>query len=256
MNAKRYTVSQVARMANVTVRTLHHYDEIGLLAPAERARNGYRYYRHADLERLHQILLLRELEFSLEAIGELLGRPEAERRAALVGQRDRLRERRRRTEAVLRAIDATLEAMEEERAMETTRLFDGFDSFDHTEYEAETQERWGHTEAFKESQRRTRGYGKEQWNEIKREGDDIWARLAALLKSGADPTGPEARALAEEHRQHLARWFYDCGPDMHTGLADMYEADDRFQAFFETWGEGFTEFVTRAFRANAEAQRG
>lgn len=253
MNAKRYTVSQVARMANVTVRTLHHYDEIGLLVPAERARNGYRYYHHRDLERLHQILLLRELEFSLEAIGELLARPDADRRAALVGQRDRLTERRRRTDAVLRAIDATLEAMDEERDMDTTRLFDGFESFDHAEYEAEADERWGQTDAYRESQRRSKKYGPKEWEAIKREGDDIWARLAALMKSGADPTAPEAMALAEEHRQHIARWFYDCGPAMHAGLADLYEADDRFQTFFETWGEGLTEFVSRAFRANAEA---
>lgn len=251
MNAKRYTVSQVARMANVTVRTLHHYDEIGLLVPSERAPNGYRYYHHAELERLHQILLLRELEFSLEAIGEVLAAPEAERRAALAGQRDRLGERMRRTGAVLRAIDATLEAMNEERAMDTTRLFEGFESFDHAEYEAEAEERWGTTDAWRESRRRTKTYGEKQWAEIKREGDDIWARLAALMRSGAAPTGPEALALAEEHRKHIARWFYDCSPAFHAGLADMYEADDRFQAFFETWGEGFTEFVTRVFRANA-----
>ncbi len=135
MSAKSYTVSRVARMAHVTVRTLHHYDSIGLLVPSRRSGNGYRLYSAEDLQRLQQILLFRQLGFSLEAIQRLLDEPAYDCRSALRAQRDLLRKRVRQAEAVIRAVDATLDALEGGREMETAKMFDGFEGFDPAQHE-------------------------------------------------------------------------------------------------------------------------
>lgn len=158
MSAKGHTVSQVARLAHVTVRTLHHYDEIGLLIPSQRSAAGYRLYTDEDVARLHQILLFRELGFGLDAIGQVLDEPLVERRTALREQRDRLVLQKQRTDAVIRAVDQALAALEGETPMPTDKMFEGFDQFEHAQYADEARERWGHTDAYQESERRTRAY--------------------------------------------------------------------------------------------------
>jgi DNA-binding transcriptional MerR regulator len=249
--AKRYTVSQVASMAHVTVRTLHHYDEIGLLVPSERTAKGYRLYDEADLRRLQQILIFRELDFSLEAIGQILDAPVFERGTALRAQRDVLVRGLRRTEAVLKAVDAALAAMEGEGTMDTKRMFEGFEEFDHAKHQAEAEQRWGHTDAYKESMRRAKQYSREDWVAIKAEGEAATNQLAALLAEGKAPDGQEAMDAAEVHRMHITRWFYPCSHAMHVGLARMYQADARFTETYEKRAKGLAAFVARAIEANA-----
>jgi DNA-binding transcriptional MerR regulator len=250
--AELWTVSEVAEMAHVTVRTLHHYDEIGLLTPCRRSDAGYRLYDRPELDRLHQILLYRELGFSLDAIGPLLDQSAMDRCTALRAQRALLEEKQRRTDAVIRAIDAALQSLEGGRPMETREMFSGFEGFDHAEHAEEARERWGDSDAYRESMRRARKYGKKEWSAVQEEADGIMARLAELMAGGATPASPEAVALAEEHRRHIDRWFYPCSPAMHAGLADMYEADARFGEYFEQRAEGLTGFVAAAIRANAD----
>ena len=245
-----YTVGEVAALARVTVRTLHHYDRIGLLAASQRSESGYRLYDYGDLERLRQIRLMRELRFSLDAIGEMLDGPAYDRRTALVAQRELLRERQERTDRIIRGVDRALTALEEETKMDATEMFDGLEEFDHTQYEDEARERWGHTDAYKESMRRTRGYGKSDWNTIKQEGDTIMAKLAELLAEGAQAAGRAAMNLAEQHRHHIDRWFYPCTHGMHCNLAEMYTADPRFEEYFEKRAKGLAAFVQDAIRAN------
>ncbi|HZD03899.1 MAG TPA: MerR family transcriptional regulator, partial [Longimicrobiales bacterium] len=155
MTGDRRTVGEVARLARTTVRTLHHYDEIGLLRPSGRSDTGYRLYGDRDLERLHQILVLRELDVPLDTIREILDDPTYDRGRALRGQRELLEERLRRTESIIRAVDAALDALTGGRKMMPEELFEGFDP---SEYEDEARERWGGTEAYAESARRARGY--------------------------------------------------------------------------------------------------
>ena len=245
------TVGEVAGRAHVSVRTLHHYDEIGLLSPARRTDAGYRLYGAAELERLHEVLLFRELGLSLEAIAGVLEEPPADRARALLTHRAALERRRRRTDAVIRAVDRAIEALEKGEEMDTDELFEGFEDFDHARYADEAEERWGDTHAYKESQRRLKGYDKADMAAIKAEMDDIVKRFAAAMESGVGPMSEEARALAEEHRRHIHRRFYHCPPAMHAGLADMYEADPRFGETFEKYAEGLTAFVATAIRANA-----
>jgi DNA-binding transcriptional MerR regulator len=246
------TVGEAASLAHASVRTLHHYDEIGLVAPADRSDAGYRLYGPAELERLHQVLLFRELGFGLDAIGPLLDAPAADRRAALLTQRVALERRGRRIGAVLRAVDRAIDAMERGRPMETNELFEGFEDFDHARYADEAEERWGDTDAYAEAQRRTKGYDRKDWTAMKAEQDQILAAMASLMEGGARPTDPACLDVAEKHRRHIDRWFYPCSPEMHVGLADMYEADARFREHFDSRADGLAGFMAAAIRGNAD----
>ena len=203
-----HTVGEVAALARVTVRTLHHYDRIGLLSPSRRSNSGYRLYDYGDLERLRQIRLLRELQFSLEAIGEMLDAPAYDRRSALVAQRELLKERRERTDRIIRGVDRALTAMDEETPMDRTEMFDGLEEIDHEQFEGEVEQRWGDGDAYKSSMRRTRRYGKGDWARIKEGGASVLLRMAELMAAGAPAAGHAAMDLAEEHRRHIDRWFY------------------------------------------------
>jgi DNA-binding transcriptional MerR regulator len=247
-----HTVSEVARLAHVTVRTLHHYDEIGLLVPSDRSRAGYRLYSDDDLARLREILLFRELGFALDAIAELLEQGPAERRTALAQQRERLVAQRAQTDAVIRAVDAALDSLDGGRPMTTEKMFEGFEEFDHAKYEDEARERWGDTDAFKESARRTKSYGKAEWDAIKAEGGEILAAFAAAMAAGKRPRDPEVQAIAERHRLHIDRWFYPCTKQMHATVAAMYTQDPRFEAFYEKIAKGLAAFVSEAIVAAAE----
>ena len=118
-------------------------------------------------------------------------------------------------------------------------------------FDDEGRERWGHTSAWRESVRRTRGYTENDWARIRAESDEVFGRMAALMAEGTSPTSAAAMDLAESHRRHIDRWFYACSPDMHRGLASMYTADPRFSAYFEERHEGLAAFVADAIDANA-----
>ena len=253
---RAYQVKEVASIAGVSVRTLHHYDEIGLLVPSGRTDAGYRLYGSDDLLRLQQILIGRELGMPLEEIKRSLDDPSFDRRAALVRQRQELAARAERTAAMLRAVDAALAALTDDggRTMkdmtreEITKLFDGFDPTDHQD---EVEERWGKTEAYAESARRTSKYTKADWERYKAESHAIMSSAAELFGAGAPADGDEAKAVAEQHRLSIDRWFYPCAPGMHAGLADMYEADARFAESIDRYAPGLTSWLSAAIRANA-----
>lgn len=247
---ERYTVSRVAQLAHVTVRALHHYDEIGLLVPSDRASNGYRLYGVDDLARLQQILLFRQLGFGLDAIGQLLDATVYDRRRALEAQRQLLRDQRKKTDAIIRGVEAAIRALENGEPVDKETMFEGFEEFDPSKYEEEAKARWGETDEYKESLRRTRSYSKEHWAEIKAESGGILDRMVDLMASGARPDSEAAMDLAEEHRGHISRWFYPCSLQVHGGLGQMYTADPRFMEFFERHGQGLADFLQKAIAAN------
>jgi hypothetical protein len=126
-----------------------------------------------------------------------------------------------------------------------------FEGFDPAQYEDEARERWGHTEAYRESQRRAARYTEADWREIRDEGDAIEQAFADLLRAGESATGDAARAVAERHRAHISRWFYDCSPQTQRGLAEMYIADDRFAQHYERRAAGLATYVHDAILASA-----
>ena len=247
---RTYRVADVARLSGVSIRALHHYDAIGLLVPAGRTEAGYRLHTDADLLRLQQLLIQRELGFSLEAIKRWLDDPRFDQRAALVEQRGRLEEKARALDAMLRAVDAALAVVGRDPhggIMDMKEIFGGFDP---SVYEAEVEERWGGA-ALDESNRRVKTYTAEDSKRWRVENAAIYGDAAAAMRRGIDPVSPEAMQIAERHRLSIDQWFYPCSKAIHAGLADMYEADDRFRATIDAAGEGLTTFLAAAIRANA-----
>jgi DNA-binding transcriptional MerR regulator len=251
-----WTVGELARLAGVTVRTLHHYDRIGLVQPHDRTAAGYRSYDVRDLDRLQQVLVYRELGFPLEEIATLLDDPEVDPAAHLRRQHRLLRDRLGRTQAMVAAVEKEMEARQMGISLTPEERFEVFGDFRPEDHEAEAEERWGDTEAYAESQRRTRGYRKEDWLRVKAEGADVERRFAAALAAGAPADSATAMDLAEEHRQQISRNFYDCPPEMHAGLGRMYVEDERFTAHYERIAPGLAQYVSTAVQANAARQAG
>ncbi|MBQ0896954.1 MerR family transcriptional regulator [Micromonospora purpureochromogenes] len=246
-----YTVGQVAKAARVTVRTLHHYDEIGLLSPSGRTAAGYRRYDDADLERLQHIRFYRELGFPLEEIAAILDDPTADPAAHLRRQHELLSGRIGKLQEMVTAIELAMEARRMNINLTPEERFEVFGDFDPDAHAEEAEQRWGGTDAYRESNRRAARYSKEDWLRNKAENEDWGRRFVELMASGAAADSPEAMALAEEHRQLIGRWFYDCSYEIHTGLADMYLADPRFTAHYEAIAPGMAAYLNEAIHANA-----
>ncbi|MER5951703.1 MerR family transcriptional regulator [Streptomyces sp. NPDC001904] len=246
-----WSVGRVAGFAGVTVRTLHHYDEIGLLVPSERNRAGHRRYSEQDLDRLQRILFYRELGFPLDEVHTLLDDPATDPREHLRRRHDLLVARIEKLKKMADAVGHAMEAQKMGIRLTPEERFEVFGDKDPERYREEAEERWGGTEAYAESQRRAAAYTKEDWKRLQAEVDDWSARYAALVASGADAEGEPAMDLAEEHRLHISRWFYDCPHEMHVCLGDMYVADERFKAFYDAMGEGVAEHLRDAIHANA-----
>ena len=246
-----YTVGQVARAARVTVRTLHHYDEIGLLSPSGRTPAGYRRYDDADLDRLQLIRYYRELGFPLDEIAVILDDPDADPAAHLRRQHELLTGRIGKLQEMVAAIELAMEAKRMNIRLTPEERFEVFGDFDPDAHAEEAERRWGDSDAYRESNRRAAGYSKEDWLRNKAENEEWGRRLVAVLESGAPADSPEAMALAEEHRQLISRWFYECSYEIHTGLADMYVSDPRFTAHYEKIRPGMAAYLSEAIHANA-----
>jgi DNA-binding transcriptional MerR regulator len=249
------TVGQVATSFGVTVRTLHHYDEIGLLSPSERTPAGYRLYTPGDLTRLQHIVVYRRLGFPLETISELLdGGTSADvaghlrrQRAAVMSRLDEMRD-------LVTAIDRALEKEmtgTDLTPQEQKELFgDGFSD----EYAAEAQQRWGDSDAWRQSRARTSRYTKADWAEIAAESEAINAAFADAMAAGLPATSTEAMDAAERARAQIHERFYDLTPDFHRTLGDMYVADPRFTKTYEDIRPGLAQYVRDAIHANADRQ--
>ncbi|MEU6916090.1 MerR family transcriptional regulator [Streptomyces olindensis] len=246
-----YSVGQVAGFAGVTVRTLHHYDAIGLLVPSERSHAGHRRYGDADLDRLQQILFYRELGFPLDEVAVLLDDPEADPRAHLRRQHDLLTARIERLTKMAAAVEHAMEARTMGINLTPEEKFEVFGDKDPERYADEAEARWGGTDQYAESQRRVARYTKEDWQRIQDQSADWGERYGALMAASEPPAGEAAMALAEEHRQHICTWYYECSYDIHRGLGEMYVSDERFKAFYESMRPGLAEHLRDAIAANA-----
>jgi len=247
-----YTVGQLAEMAGVTVRTLHHYDRIGLLRASERTEGGYRRYEPRDVERLHRVLSYRELGISLDQIAALLDGAGADPLTHLRRQERLLRDRIARLEEMLAATHTMMEAHQMNLNLTPEERFELFGDFDPAVHAEEAEDRWGSTDAYERSQKRVRSYGPEEWRRIQEEARGIERDFARALGAEVDTADPRAMDLAEAHRQHIIRWFYECPPGMHLTLGEMYVADPRFTAHYEEQAEGLAAYVRDAIAANAE----
>ena len=245
------TVGQVAETFGVTVRTLHHYDAIGLVVPSDRTPAGYRLYTDADLARLATVVTYRRLDLPLDEVRALLdGDGSAEEH--LRRQRAVVETRLGELEELVTAIDRALEREMSEQPATTEDLKELFGDGFGDEYAAEAEERWGESDAWKQSVSRTKGYTKADWAEVKADQDRVNEALVEALRSGAPATSERAMDAAEAHRLHIHERFYDLDHAFHRGLADMYLADPRFTATYEDLAPGLAQYVHDAIHANAD----
>jgi MerR family transcriptional regulator, thiopeptide resistance regulator len=251
-----YSAGEVSKVSGVSVRTLHHYDEIGLLSPSGRSAAGYRQYQPDDLARLQQILCYRALGFDLRKIATILDDPRIDALDHLRQQRELLNSKVEHLQRMVRTVEKMMEARKMGINLNPDEMFEVFGDFDPAEHAEEAEQRWGKTDAFKESARRTSKYKKEDWKRLGKEADEIGAGLAEAMKSGAAATSPKAMDLAEQARLHIDNWFYPCSHEMHRNLGEMYVADPRFAKHYEDRAAGLAVYVRDAIAANADRAKG
>ena len=234
-------IKEFAKISGVSVRTLHYYDEIGLLPPAfvERA-TGYRYYDENSLLRMQEILFYRELDFSLKSIGEILSSPDHDTHKSLEEQKKLLTLKKERLERLISSIDA---------AMKGDNIMEAFDNSQFEVYKAEAQEKWGKTDAYKEHAEKTKGYSKEKWGGLAAGMDRIMADFAACMKNGEAPNCAEAQNLVKTLQNHITESYYPCTNEILAGLGQMYVADERFQNNIDKHADGTAAFICEAIEA-------
>ncbi|MFP3992465.1 MerR family transcriptional regulator [Streptomyces sp. E11-3] len=246
-----YSVGQVAGFAGVTVRTLHHYDEIGLLCPSGRSHAGHRRYDDRDLDRLQQVLFYRELGFPLDEVAALLDDPDTDPREHLRRQHELLSARIVKLQEMAAAVETAMEARKMGINLTPEEKFEVFGDFDPDQYAEEAEQRWGDTDAYKESQRKAASYTKDDWKRINDDFAAIHARMADLLAQGLPADSAEAMDVAEEHRRFISRFHYECSYELHGCLGEMYVSDERFTAFYEAIRPGLAVYMRDAMLANA-----
>jgi DNA-binding transcriptional MerR regulator len=239
----RYSVSQAARLAGVSVRTLRWYDEIGLLKPTEVTPAGYRFYDDEAMAVLQQILFYRELGVPLEQIGRILSAPEHDRTEALKKHRTLLELKRRRLDDMLRLVDKTIggNIMYSERPKPTQTDWEAVKN----QYAQEAAERWGNTEAFLESREKHKDYTPEKEAQIQAEMEEIFAAFGQC----ADPEGAEAQALVKRWQAHISQYHYNCTDGILACLGQMYAGDPRFQENLDKYGPGTAQKMSAAIAA-------
>lgn len=254
---ERLTVGQVTQRFGVTVRTLRHYDDVGLLTPGERSAGGYRLYTAADLLRLRHVVVYRRLGFSLGEIERILAAEDEEAVVVhLRRQRETVRARLTELEDLVAAIDRALEAEmtgtdltpEEQREL----FGEGFSD----EYAAEAEQRWGGTDAWEQSRRRASRYTEADWRRIAEEAQALNRRFAEAKRAGLPATSAEAMDAAEAARRQIHERFYDLTPEFHRHLGDLYVADPRFTRTYEDLEPGLAQYVRDAIHANADRAAG
>lgn len=244
-----FSVGELAKLTGVTIRTLHHYDEIGLVSPSARSRSSYRLYDDRDVLRLHQVLLLRELGMPLDEIAAALD-GELEQPEVLRRHREVLVAKRARLDHMLAELDARIEEVQTGVSLRPQDIATLFEGFDPALYEDEVKERWGDSPEYSESARRTRSYSKEDWQRYKAEAKAIGDALVALMHAGSAVTEPKVQALVEQHRQLIDRWFYPCSVAMHKRLGELYVSDPRFTENLDRFGPGYAQYLSSAIVAS------
>lgn len=239
----KYSISETAKLTGVSVRTLHYYDEIGLLSPTQVSESGYRYYDGLALERLQQILFYRELDFPLKEIANIMNASAYKKEDALNRQKELLQLKRKRLDKLLALLDANLKG-------DNTMSFQEFDTSVLEEakekYAKEVKMKWGHTDAYAQSKEKTASYSNEDWAKTMGKSDEIMQKFAQRV--GQSPESPEVQQLVEEWRSFITESYYDCTKEILAGLGQMYVMDERFTANIEKFGNGTANLMSEAIK--------
>lgn len=252
--AKRYSVKQVAELSGITIRTLHHYDEIGLLKPALRSEKRYRYYDENSLLRLQQILFYRELDLSLEQTREILDDPEFNYIKALKEHREQLIQRHQHLDQLIQTLDLTLGQIKGDQNMglKDKDLYKGFDQAKIDRWNKEVDEKYD-PEKVAESRRNVGKMSKERFNDVQQEGNRVTLALAESMDKGA--SAPEVMDLIREHHAWIEN-FYVCPAELYKGLGQLYVQNPEFTEFYEKIKPGLAAFMCAAMGHYADTQLG
>ena len=238
MKSNYKTVNEVSRLSGVSVRTLHHYDEIGLLKPAHVAPNGYRMYDDTSLKKLQSILLFRELEFPLKEIKNMVNNPEFNSSEAIKDQLGLLKLKRNHLDGL---IDLAQKLINQEDYMALKK----FDRAEIEKYANEVKERWGATDQYAEYAQKSRSRTGEQHNALGAQLMDIFAEIGTLTNLA--PESEEVQAMVKKLQDFITANYYNCTKDILKGLGSMYIADKRFKENIDkAGGEGAAAFVAKA----------
>lgn len=254
-----YAVKKLARLAGVSVRTLHHYDQIGLLIPAARTRAGYRCYGEPELLRLQQILFYKELDFSLEEIADILDNPAFGILEALEGHKKALEVRRNRLSTLLETIDKTILKLKGGPIMLTNEeLYEGFPKETAMAYRQEAMEKWG-TQVVEDSENKLRQLSKADYKKLQATGENINAAIAALMH--LEPTHPKVQQQIARHYAHIQEyWAASVGKDnladAYRGLAKLYVEDERYTTRDGKPNPAYAAFISKAMIFYADTQLG
>lgn len=240
-------VKEVSELAGVSIRTLHHYDAVGLLAPSSTSPAGYRIYTEQDLERLQQILFFKEIGFSLNEIKEILESAGFDRAKALKAHRELLMEKRERMDQMIRTVEKSLQSIEGGHQMENKELFEGFDmnriKAHQEKYRDEARQKWGN-EIVDASEHRVKGYSEEKWAGIHSAMGEIYSRLASRMEAGPDDAEVQEAIQAWHH--FITDNFYDCSLEIFRGLGNLYVDDERFTVNIDKYKPGLALFMKEA----------
>lgn len=243
-----YLIGELAELAGVSVRTLHHYDSIGLLKPTSVSPAGYRYYTDGDVERLQQILFFKEMDFSLKETAEIINKPDFDKVKALKAHKELLCEKRKRIEALIASVEKTIDSAEGEIRMDKKEMFKAFDMSDiekhKAEYAQETKLKYGESNAYKQSKERTSKYSKDDWAKVMNTANEIFERIASLMDKG--PENTDVQQAVSQWRQHITESFYDCTSEIFRGLGQLYVCDERFTNNIDKIKPGLSEFLSKA----------
>ena len=237
------TVNEVSKLTGVSIRTLQYYDKIGLLHPAKYTEAGYRLYDDAALERLQQILLFRELEFSLKDIKKIISSPDFDRSKALEQQIELLQLRKEH-------IENLIDLAKEIKLLGVRKLaFDAFDTKKMDEYAAQAKASWGTTPAYKEFEEKSKGRSREDDQKIYQGMIDIFGEFGQIRDT--DPASAEAQALVKKLQDYITEHMYTCTKEILSGLGKMYAGGGDFTKNIDSYGgEGTAVFAARAIEIN------
>ena len=244
------SIKQLSTLAGVSVRTLHFYDQIGLLTPQRVRENNYRYYTRESLMRLQQILFYREMDLSLEQIGRILNDPAFDLISALQNHREALTDKAKRLTTLLQTIDNTIRNLKGQNEMTNGQFFNGFSEEQQAEYEKEAAQRWDPA-VVGESSRRWKSLTKQEKEDLMAKGETIILALRDAMPKG--PASPEAQKAIADWKQQIS-FFYDCSDEMLLNLGRMYLEDPRFKATYDRIHPDLAAFKYEAIQAYCAAR--
>jgi DNA-binding transcriptional MerR regulator len=246
-----FTVKQLSKMAGVTPRTLHHYDDIGLLKPSRIGDNGYRYYGEEALLKLQQILFYRELDFPLDDIKKIMGRRDFDVLGALQSHKDALQKQAVRLNRLLATVDNTIQHLKGEKFMSQKGLFEGFSEEEQEKYAQEAEKMYD-PETVRESNRKWKSYSASEKESILAEGKSIYFDLAAAMPKGV--ASKEVQAVIARWHKYM-QYFWSPNDEQLLGLADLYNDDPRFRDNYEKVAPNLSEFMREAVKVYVAGRR-